>query len=63
MATSTPWTLLAEFLQISPDVIHKMTRGVFGITLNAADIQPVIDVAAKYGMIDRPFPAQELIGQ
>jgi NitT/TauT family transport system substrate-binding protein len=53
--------LLAQFLSLSPAVIHNMTRGVFGITLNAADIQPVIDVAAKYQMIEKPFPAQELI--
>jgi len=26
-----------------------------------ADIQPVIDVAAKYGFIDKPFPAAEIL--
>jgi NitT/TauT family transport system substrate-binding protein len=53
--------LIADFTLISLDDVHKMTRGVFATTLRAADIQPVIDVAAKYQMIDKPFPAQELI--
>jgi NitT/TauT family transport system substrate-binding protein len=53
--------LIAGFTLISLDDVHKMTRGVFGIALKASDIQPVIDVAVKYQMIDHPFPAQELI--
>jgi NitT/TauT family transport system substrate-binding protein len=53
--------LIAGFTLISLDDVHKMTRGVFGTALKASDIQPVIDVAVKYQMIDHPFPAQELI--
>jgi NitT/TauT family transport system substrate-binding protein len=53
--------LLAQFSLIPIEVLHKMTRGVYGTTLSAADIQPVIDVAAKYQMIDKAFPAQEII--
>jgi NitT/TauT family transport system substrate-binding protein len=53
--------LLAQFSLIPIEVLHKMTRGVYGTALSPADIQPVIDVAAKYQMIDKPFPAQELI--
>jgi NitT/TauT family transport system substrate-binding protein len=53
--------LLAQFTLIPIEILHKMTRGVYGTTLSAADIQPVIDVAAKYQMIERSFPAQELI--
>ncbi len=52
---------LATFTGIPLDVLHKMTRGVYGTTLSAKDIQPVVDAAAKYQMIDKPFPAQELI--
>jgi NitT/TauT family transport system substrate-binding protein len=53
--------LIADFTLISLDDVHKMTRGVFGTTLKASDIQPVIDIAAKYQMIEHPFSAQELI--
>jgi NitT/TauT family transport system substrate-binding protein len=52
---------LAIYMSIPLDVIHRMTRGVYATTLIAADIQPVIEAAAKYQMIDKTFPAQELI--
>jgi NitT/TauT family transport system substrate-binding protein len=52
---------LATFTGIPLDVLHKMTRGVYGTALAAKDIQPVVDAAAKYQMIDKSFPAQDLI--
>ena len=52
---------LATYMSIPLDVLHKMTRGVYATTMTAADIQPVIEAAAKYQMIDKAFPAQELI--
>jgi NitT/TauT family transport system substrate-binding protein len=52
---------LAAYMSIPLDVLHKMTRGVYATTLIAADIQPVIEAAAKYQMIDKMFAAQELI--
>jgi NitT/TauT family transport system substrate-binding protein len=52
---------LAQFTLIPIDVLHKMTHGVYGTVLNPAEIQPVIDVAAKYQMLQKPFPAAELI--
>ena len=50
---------LAQFMSMPLDVLHKMTRGVYA-TAMTADIQPVVDVAAKHQMIDKPFPAGEL---
>ena len=29
----------------------------------ASDLQPVIDAAARYKMIDRPYPAPEIISE
>jgi NitT/TauT family transport system substrate-binding protein len=52
---------LAQFTLIPIEVLHKMTHGVYGTVLNPGDIQPVIDVAAKYQMLQKPFPAAELI--
>jgi NitT/TauT family transport system substrate-binding protein len=52
---------LAQFMSMPLDVLHKMTRGVYATAMTAADIQPVVDAAAKYQMIEKPFPAGELI--
>jgi hypothetical protein len=32
-----------------------------GTTVSASDIQPVIDLSAKYKFIEKAFPATELI--
>jgi NitT/TauT family transport system substrate-binding protein len=37
-------------------------RVVFGVDLDTKDIQPVIDVAAKYGALKAVFPAADLVG-
>jgi len=39
----------------------KMHRAVFSTTLHPADLQPVIDAAAKYKFIDKDYSAAELI--
>jgi hypothetical protein len=38
-----------------------MTRTIAGTSLLPAQIQPVIDSAAKYGALKRAFPAKEVI--
>jgi hypothetical protein len=38
-----------------------MQRTSVGTTVNVNDIQPVIEVAAKYHLIEKPFPAAEII--
>jgi NitT/TauT family transport system substrate-binding protein len=54
--------LMAELTGIPLAVYGKLAqRAYIATSLNAADIQPLIDVAAKYGFIPRAFPAQELI--
>lgn len=42
-------------------VALKMKRQVYGTTLNPPDVQPVIAAAAKFKMIDKEFPAADLI--
>jgi NitT/TauT family transport system substrate-binding protein len=51
----------AKFTNIEPGVIAKMTRFTYGTTLDPRDIQPLIDVSAKYKVIQAPFDARELI--
>ena len=53
--------LLAEYFKGDPKVYARMTRVQFAEYLDARDIQPLIDVAAKYKSIDHAFPAQEMI--
>ena len=53
--------LIADFTGIEPAAALQMHRNVFAEYLDPRQIQPAIDAAARYKVIDRPFPAQELI--
>jgi NitT/TauT family transport system substrate-binding protein len=52
---------LAEVAKIDPDVIQHGRREVFAESLVVADVQRVVDAAARYKAIDRPFDAREMI--
>jgi NitT/TauT family transport system substrate-binding protein len=52
--------MLVRITKMEPDVANKMIRVRYGERLNAALLQPVIDAAAKYGAIPKPFPAAEV---
>lgn len=54
-------SILAEYARMDPDVIRKMQRGTNATSLNEREIQPAIDVAARYKYIDRAFSAKELV--
>jgi NitT/TauT family transport system substrate-binding protein len=55
--------LMADLTKIPLSVYSKLgQRAYIATSLKADDIQPLIDAAAKYGIISRSFPAQELIG-
>jgi NitT/TauT family transport system substrate-binding protein len=51
----------AKFTGIEAGVIAKMTRFTYATSLDARDIQPLIDVSAKYKVISAPYDARELI--
>jgi NitT/TauT family transport system substrate-binding protein len=53
--------LLAQYAQLDPAVIAKMTRLTNVTDPSPKLIQPAIDAAAKYKYIDAPFPAKELL--
>ena len=53
--------LVAENAKIDEKVVARMARITFGDYLRASDIQPLINVAAKYGAIAKTFDARELI--
>lgn len=55
--------LLAAYAHLDPEVIKRMNRAINATTLDVTYIQPAIDAAAKYKLIDRSFNANELIAQ
>jgi len=52
--------LIAQYSGLDPNAIAHMTRSVAALYLDARDVQPLIDSAAKYKVIDHAFPAPEL---
>jgi NitT/TauT family transport system substrate-binding protein len=55
--------ILQEHSKLSADVLKTMIRAKFDTSgsVDPALVQPVIDTAAKYGSISKPFPAAEII--
>jgi ABC-type nitrate/sulfonate/bicarbonate transport system substrate-binding protein len=53
--------LVAEATKIPQATIEQMTRVDSALSINPAMIQPLIDAAAKYGLLSRSFPATEVI--
>lgn len=53
--------LLAQFSGADPKVLAKMRRPERGVAIGPSDIQPVIDILAKYNAIPKAFPAEDLI--
>lgn len=53
--------LIAQFAGIEPGHARVMKRVTCDEYLDPRDIQPAIDAAVKYGVIDHGFPASELI--
>lgn len=53
--------LLAAFEKLDVTKLQNMTHSVIATKLVPAEIQPVIDAAAKYGFIDKAFPARDFL--
>ena len=53
--------LLNAFTKVDVAVIRASTRESYAETLDPADLQPVIDTAARYKAIDARFDARDLI--
>ena len=53
--------ILVRNSKLDPATADVMARAIYGVQLNAALIQPVIDAAVKYGIIAQPVPASDLI--
>jgi NitT/TauT family transport system substrate-binding protein len=55
--------ILEKYAKVSAAVVHDMNRCVYGTRLDPKSIQPNIDLALKYGLLSRSFPAGELTYQ
>lgn len=53
--------LIAQFVGIDPAVLLKMHHPGRATYLVASEVQPLIDLAAKYKIIAKDFPAQQMI--
>jgi hypothetical protein len=53
--------LVARCSGATPEVVGKSVRFIDAEYLEPAALQPVIDLCAKYGLIDRSFRAAEVI--
>jgi ABC-type nitrate/sulfonate/bicarbonate transport system substrate-binding protein len=52
--------ILQKYAKVSASVVHDMNRCTYGTRLDPKVIQPNIDLAFKYGLLPRSFPASEL---
>ena len=55
--------ILAKVTNLPLSVIESQLRGLFQDRLEPAQMQPVIDAAARYGVIAKAFPAGEIIAK
>lgn len=53
--------LQAAWTKIKPDILARAAKNTDAPYLDAKLVQPMIDVSAKYGIIPKAFPADELI--
>lgn len=53
--------ILEKIGKLDPQVVARMNRATYATALVPAELQPAIDVAARYGAIPQPIPAQAMI--
>jgi NitT/TauT family transport system substrate-binding protein len=54
---------VVEWSALDRSLLGHMKRTLYTPTLTASEIQPVIDVAARYKVVEKPFSANELISE
>lgn len=53
--------ILAKHGRLGADVLAKMNRATYATRLVAAELQPAIDVAARYGAIPQSIPVEKML--
>ncbi len=51
----------ARITKVDPQVVRTMVRNPLSTALRATDVQPVLDIATRYKLLDRPVRASELL--
>jgi NitT/TauT family transport system substrate-binding protein len=54
---------IAELTKQDPAVVARSVRSIFSEGLTPAVVQPILDAAAKYGVIKATFPATDILAQ
>lgn len=55
--------MLAKYTKLELDVVRKMRRSTFGTSLEPRMLQPILDAAFSYNLIDRQTNAGDLIAR
>lgn len=53
--------ILAKHSRLEPDVLARINRATYATKLVTSEMQPVVDVAARYGVIAQTIPAEKLL--
>jgi NitT/TauT family transport system substrate-binding protein len=53
--------ILSKYSKMSLAVVDAMGRSTYGLDLDAKMIQPPLDVASRYGFLDRPVAAADIM--
>jgi ABC-type nitrate/sulfonate/bicarbonate transport system substrate-binding protein len=53
--------ILAKHERLDPEVLVKMNRAIYTTRLVPAELQPAIDVAARYGAIPQSMPVEKML--
>jgi NitT/TauT family transport system substrate-binding protein len=54
-------TIIARLYKLDPETVAKMNRATYGLDLDPAMMQPVVNGALKYGILTQPIAVDELI--
>jgi NitT/TauT family transport system substrate-binding protein len=55
--------IVAEYTGLAPDVIEHSVRMTDPEYVEERNLQPVIDVLVRYGLLDRGFPAKDIVSR
>jgi NitT/TauT family transport system substrate-binding protein len=53
--------MLVQHTKVDPSIAHAMARATYGTSLEPALLQPVVDIMVRYGLLQQPMDAAELI--
>jgi ABC-type nitrate/sulfonate/bicarbonate transport system substrate-binding protein len=55
--------ILAKYSKLLPETTRRMTRVIYADSLRPALLQPLLDLAVKYGVVERAVAANQMIAR